>query len=339
MNARYIVSCLLVAALALAGGHTGAFAQGDGEGGSAPRAPVRGAINIVAPNLFVTPADGGEETRLIASSVLDPGETLRTDETGSALVTWFYDGTETVLGPESRLTLNSFNGAADEDFVIDVELHQGHLVGGVGDLVAEVSDDGEWTITTPDFVARPLHGQFELTVTPDGATRLIVTEGRVEVLVDGADPFPVDGGQVLEGAPGTTQAISADGVTPSDALLESGVCTATTPVNLNVRFAPNEDSLRLGGVAAGQQFWVRAATEGRLWLQVYFEAAPEGVNTPNYGWVYGPAVELAADDCATLVHAPLDAVIYGGFGVDEPRGPEAETDPIATEAAPEETAE
>ncbi len=332
MRARRMFSCVLVAVLVLAGGHTGVFAQDDG---GVPRSPVLGVINIVVADVFVTPRDGGDEIRLIASSVLDPGETLRTDENGGALVTLFYDGTEVVLAPESRLTLNSFSGNAADDFVIDMELHQGHLVGGVGDVAAEVAEDGEWTIATPDFVARPLEGLFELTVTPEGDTRLIVIDGRVDVLAGDAAPFPVEAGQFIEGAPGATATISADGVTPTDSLIESGVCTATTPVNLNVRYAPNEDSLRLGGVAAEQVFWVRAATEGRLWLQVYFETELEGVDIPGSGWVYGPAVELDEAHCETLVRAPLDALIYGGFGVDEAAGAETETEPAATETPAE----
>lgn len=323
MKSRLLLSGVLVIALILGLASTSVLAQDD-----APQGPVLGAINIIVADLFVTPADGGEEVRLIQNSSLDPGETLRTNETGVALITWFYDGTESTLGPEARLTLNSFSGTADGDFVIDAELHQGHLAGAVGAIAADISENGEWTIKTPAFTARPLRGQFELTVSPEGETRLIVTEGRVEVLAGDAAPFAVDANQFLIGAPGVAETLTTDGVTPSEALLAQDVCTATAPVNLNVRLAPNEDSRRLGGVPAGQTFWVRASTEGDLWLQVFYQTPPEDEEAHNYGWVYGPAVELDAENCDDLLRAALDGRMYGGFGVDEALGATGESDPL-----------
>jgi hypothetical protein len=302
-----------VALMALIG--TAVFAQDEPQ-------PVFGAINIIVPDLWITPAGGGDETRLIERSILDPGETLRTDEEGVALVTWFYDGTESALGQDSSLTLNAFSGDADEAFVIDATLNYGHLVTGIGNVVTEVAAGGEMTVETPAFTVRPLGGEFELWVTQEGATTLIVTFGRVEVLVGDAAPFPVEESQYLVGAPGVAEVLSTDGVTPN----LGGLCTATTPTNLNVRLAPNQDSRRLGGVPEGQVFWVRSSTEGDLWLQVFFQTEPEDEEGRNYGWIYGPAVELNADSCSVILRSALDGRLFGGPGVDEPGA--AESDPL-----------
>jgi hypothetical protein len=319
MKSRLLLSGLLVVVLMI-GAVGSSMAQDD-----PPVEPVRGAINIIVADLFITPADGGDEVRLIEASIFDPGETLRTDENGVALITWFYDGTESAVGQSSRVTLNSFNGSATETYVIDMELHEGFMAGAVGAVIADVAEDGEWLIKTPAFTVRPLRGQFELSVSPEGDTRLIVTEGRVEVLVGDAAPFPVDENQYLVGAPGAAEVLTTDGVTPNDAL--SDICMATTPVNLNVRLAPNEDSRRLGFVEASQSMWVRAETEGGLWYQVYFTTAEDDEEAHNFGWVYGPAVELSGA-CDPLLRAALDGRMYGGFGVDEALGTAGESDPI-----------
>ena len=129
-----------------------------------------------------------------------------------------------------------------------------------------------------------------------------------------ADPFPVDENQFLIGAPGAAETLATDGITPNEAL--GAICTASTPVNLNVRLAPNEDSRRLGWAEAGQTLWVRAETEGGLWYQVYFETAEDDEEGHNYGWVYGPAVETEGDACDSLIRAALDGKMYGGFGVE-----------------------
>jgi hypothetical protein len=286
--------------------------------------PVLGAINIIVPDVWVTPAGGGDEAVLSGPSSFDPGEALRTDDAGVALITWFYDGTESAVGQASDLTLNAFSGDANSAYVIDVDLHYGHLTTALGTVATESAEGGKMTITTPQYTVHPLRGEFELWVTQDGQTTLIVTEGRVEVLVGDAAPFPVDANQYLVGLPGTAETLSADGVTTN----LSGVCTATANTNLNVRLAPNENSRRLGGVEAGQALWVRSATEGNLWLQVYFQTAPDDEEGHNYGWVYGPATLLNPDTCGTILRAALDGHLFGGPGVDKALGTAGESEPI-----------
>lgn len=281
---------------------------------SNPPKPVLGAVNIWQPEVYAT-RPGETETRLVEKSVVVPGETLRTDKAGIALITWFYDGTETVLGQNTSLTLNNFSGDAKEAFTVDMTLKSGHVVSGMGDI-ANTNDQGTWTLKTPAFTVKLLTGQFEVTAAEDGTTTLIVTEGKVDVLVGDAKPFSVEANQFLVGAPGTAQTLSEDGVTPNSSLTD--LCTATAPTNLNIRIAPNEDSRKLGGVQTGQVLWIRSATEGDLWYQVYFQTAPDDTEAHNYGWVYGPAVDLNKDKCGTIVRAPLDAHLYGGFGVDKP---------------------
>jgi hypothetical protein len=286
--------------------------------------PVLGAINIIVPDLWVTPAEGGDEVVLGEASILDPGEVLRTDATGVALVTWFYDGTESALGQDSSLKLNAFSGDAGDAFVIDAELSYGHLTSALGTVATESAAGGTMTITTPAFVVHPLRGEFELWVTQEGETTLIVTQGRVEVMVGDAEPVPVDENQYLVGAPGAAETLSSDGITVN----LSGVCTATTPTNLNIRLAPNEDSRRLGGAQAGQVFWVRSSTEGNLWLQVYFQTAPDDEEGRNYGWIYGPAVQLDPDTCGAILRSALDGHLFGGLGVDKGLGDTGESEPI-----------
>lgn len=318
----FVLRLLVVMSMLIVGltGST-ALAQDD-----EPVDPVLGAVNIIDPDLYVMP-EGGEEVRLIEASVFDPGETLRTDEGGVALITWFYDGTESALGTNSSVSLNEFSGEAAGDYMIDLTLNQGHLVSGLGGVAADISENGEMVVEAPDFTVRPLRGQFELIVNETGETTLIVTEGRVEVLVGDDVAVTVDENHYLVGAPGEPQVLTEDGVTPN----MGGVCTAETPTNLNVRLAPTEESRRLGGLEAGQIVWVRSATEGRLWLQIYYETAEDDEEGRNYGWIYGPAVTLDEANCVDLLHAPLAGVLYGGPGVDEPLGEEAESDPIGTD--------
>jgi hypothetical protein len=65
-----------------------------------------------------------------------------------------------------------------------------------------------------------------------------------------------------------------------------------------------------------------------LWLQVYFQTAADDVEARNYGWIYGPAVQLDSDNCGTILRAELDGHLFGGPGVDKAVGPAGESEPV-----------
>lgn len=274
--------------------------------------PASANINIIEPEIYIEDASGAEEN-LRRPSLLNANQRLRTDATGQALVTWFFDGTETMVGPNTILALHALTGEPGGDFYLETELVTGHIAAGIGDVAA--ASAGEWLFRTPDFTIRPVQGQFELTVA-DGVTHLVVTDGRVEIAPDaGGETRTVEAGEFVTSERGTADIlpITDDGLEPNLA----GACTATANTNLNVRLAPNEDSRRIGGLRAGQTVWVRGITEGALWLQVYVEHETDEANRPSYGWIYGPATELNDDACQNVLRTALDAQIYGGPGIAE----------------------
>lgn len=275
-----------------------------------PVDPVHGAVNIIIPELAMMEVGASSEISVRSATVLDVGETLRTDLTGVALITWFYDGTESVLGPGSKLTLNDLSGDQASAFVLDMSLEAGHLVSGVGYRVQD-NPDGEWVVRTPKFDFSPARGQFDLMVDEDGTTRLIVTFGYVEILT-GGDPVKVEANSfVVDG--GSPQTLSDDGFLPN---FES-FCSATANTNLNLRLGPNEATRRLDSVDQGQQFWVRSSTEGNVWVQVFYQTDPLDEEGRNYAWVFGPAITIDEASCGTILRAPLASVLFGGLGIDK----------------------
>lgn len=294
----------------------------------------RAAINIIRPEIYLTPV-GEDERRIGMPTTLDAGESLRTGETGVALITWLPDGTEFVLGPGTKITLDHFGGNRESH--MDVALHQdsGQLRMGIGAMGAGGSASA-WRIVAPAFEARLFQGRFELHVSDSGQTTLIVTEGSAEIEQPGGDaPLPVGAHEFVTAQPGEPPAgaerLSLDGVE----VALTDVCTGEARANVNVRVAPSESSRRLGGLVEGQRFWVRAATEGRLWLQIYYRTSEDDFEAHDYGWVYGPIAALDEEHCDSLTAAPLDARIFGGHGAagpraDEPAGEESEEAPPET---------
>lgn len=271
--------------------------------------PVLGAVNSIVPNVYIRGIND-DVRQVFDRSNLETGEFLYTDETGVALVTWFYDGTESVVSPNTRLTVNEFSGTSEGPFVIDLDLEVGHIVSGLGSTAA--ASDGAWTLATPEFTVRLLSGQLEATVDDDGVSLVVVTEGEAEVTAGEGDPVTVGANEYFSSAGGAVTTLAGDGITPT----LSGACTATANTNLVVRMFPSENSQRLDGVPEGQVMWVRAGTEGNLWLQIYFQTDPLQADLHNFGWVYGPATTLDESACAQIPRAVLIGRLYGGPGVD-----------------------
>ena len=195
-----------------------------------------------------------------------------------------------------------------------------------------------WQLTTPALTVTLFDGRFDITVDRDGSTRLIVTAGQVQVNGTNGDEVTVSANQYLNAQPdalGAPQEISDDGISAS---LE-GVCTATAATNVNVRAAPSEESRRLGGIKAGEILWVRSATEGSLWLNIYYTPGETDIRSA-FGWIYGPAALLDEDDCKNILRAPLDAVLFDGPGIIQAQDTTANSgtgSDLATAEAPDTT--
>jgi len=295
---------------------------------AAPRAQAQepdagsgvGAINIIQPEIYLTPSNG-EEGRIGMPTTIAPGERLRTNRTGVALITWLRDGTETVLGPGTEIALERFAGDREAGFDVALTHTAGQLSLGIGDLGA-AGGASVWRIATPAFEARLMQGRFELRVGADGQTTLAVIEGSADITRPGGEALRVSPHEFVTARPGEVpneaQPLSPDGVE----VVLTGVCTGEARANVNVRLAPSESSRRLGGLVEGQRFWVRAATEGRLWLQIYYRTSEDDREAHNFGWVYGPIATLDEALCADLMRAPLDAQIFGGPGIGGDRAAE-----------------
>ncbi len=286
----------------------------------------RATINIIRPEIYLTPV-GEDEHRIGMPTTLDAGESLRTGETGVALITWLPDGTEFILGPGTMITLEQFAGSRDSHMDITLRQDSGQLRMGIGEMGAGNSEN-VWHIAAPAFDARLFQGRFELRVSESGESTLIVTEGSAEIEQPDSVALPVGAHEFVTAQPGEALAeaerLSLDGVE----IALSDVCTGEARANVNVRIAPSESSRRLGGLIEGQRFWVRAATEGRLWLQIYYRTGEDDREAHDYGWVYGPIATLDEDHCNTLTAAPLDARIFGGPGVGGPIADEPASDEI-----------
>src|SRR5690606_27833124 len=181
------------------------------------------------------------------------------------------------------ITLERFDGNEDSGFDVALNQASGQLRMGIGEIGA-AGNNSTWRVITPAFAVRLSQGRFEVLVSESGQSTLIVTEGSAEIDRSGADPLLVAAHEFVTAPPGEPPAqaerLSLDGV---EVALRD-VCTGVARANVNVRIAPSESSRRLGGLIEGQRFWVRAATVGRLWLQIFYRTADDDLEAHDYGW-------------------------------------------------------
>ncbi len=297
-----------------------------------PAPALLAAVNIIVPELYRTSAGEDEPARIPAPTVLAEGDRLITDTSGVALITWINNGTETVVGNDTTITVTRLEGIDNTDASIEIDLTTGHLVAGMPGSGGAVA----WQLTTPALTVTLLDGRFDITVDRDGSTLIIVTAGQVQVRGASGEDVTLSANQYLHARPDgidEPQQISQDGISVS----MEGVCTATAATNVNVRIAPSEESRRLGGVKAGEVLWVRAATEGDLWLNIYYTPGETGIRSA-FGWIYGPAALLDEDDCDSVLRPPLDAVLFDGPGIIQAsngNAGDASGSPVATGEAPD----
>jgi len=114
----------------------------------------------------------GERTLVVGSKVF-VGDLVATDAVGEAQLL-FSDGTRMVVGPNSSLVIDEFvfrGNATENRFAV-------RALGGVYRFISGDSGDRNYSIQTPSATIGVRGTAFDFTVTPEGATKLVLLEGE-----------------------------------------------------------------------------------------------------------------------------------------------------------------
>ena len=131
-----------------------------------------------------------------SDTFVSSGDRIRTDETGSALITWFGDGTFIELQPNSELIIEEFS-VDDESFVIDASLIQGSILNSVRRLIDQSL---RYQINTSNMTATVRGTVFAVSLDDETMnTTVAVVEGTVhaENLYNPTIFVPVEAGNLI----------------------------------------------------------------------------------------------------------------------------------------------
>ncbi len=239
-------------------------------------------------------------------AVVTVGDRIRTDATGRAIITFFADGTDTEILPNSEYEILRYEGTSDA-FTIRARVLAGQTIQRLTQLL---DANSSYDIETPgmELVARGT--VFAIRVESNGRSAMLVSEGAVDASKPDHDANVGPGFGIR--APvneALSDVVRATTFAELDAALDG--CAFTPPtvaddLSFNVRSGPGRDFEQVGIVAPDQLNQVVGRTETGNWFRIFFrgwygwiQASNARINTPCAG------VRLFPDD-----YGPEDTARY-----------------------------
>jgi FecR protein len=265
-------------------------------------------LEVLAPTVEVLRVNTVNWIAVKAEAIVGVGDTIRTNEAGRARVTFFADGTDTELLPNTEYRIERFESAG-ESFNLSVEV----IVGQTTQRLARLLDAGSsYNITTPGMVLAARGTAFALRVENSGRAAMLVSEGNVQAEQDSvsADVPPEFGVRAASGA-GLSDVVRAKTFDELDAALDGCAATLTTPddVRLNVRIGASMDFPRVGTIDAADVTNPIGVSDDQ-WYRIPFQG--------GFGWILSSTAKIEAG-CAGLrqfdpAYGPENAALYTSVG-------------------------
>lgn len=248
-------------------------------------------------------------------AIVGVGDTIRTNATGSARITFFADGTDTELMPTTEYRIVEFAGD-ENSFNLSVEVLAGQTVQRLSKLL---DANSSYDVNTPGMSMVARGTEFAVRVEANGRSGMLVSEGNVAASNPDADAEVPPGFGIRAAVDeNLSDVVKARTFDELDAALDGCTAKLTTPddVTINVRSGPSRDFPIIGGVTADTVTVLMGVTESSGWYRIAFE--------DGYGWILSSTAKVD-DQCVGLRSFTDDFV--------EPNAaPSAESTPEATPA-------
>ena len=282
-------------------------------------------LEVLTPGVEVLRVNTVNWVTVNLEAIVGVGDTIRTNDAGRARITFFADGTDTEILPNSEFRITEFSGSA-EQFDISVEVLLGQTVQRLNRLLDAASS---YDVITPGMSLGARGTQFAIRVEPNGRSAMLVSEGQVEAgKTEDAASVPPGFGIRAPETGDLSDVVRATTFDELDAALDGCVAVLTTldDVSLNVRQAPGIEFPRVGTISASDVTLLFGQTESSGWYRIAFRG--------GFGWVLSSTVEVQAP-CAGLRVFPDNA------GAEDPASYEALGDAVTSDdlLLPEATSE
>jgi Bacterial SH3 domain/FecR protein len=242
--------------------------------------------------VLVKRAGTEEFVAVTQESLVGVGDTIQTDETGRARITFFANGVDTEVLPGSIFVIDAFEGSEDQ-FNISITL----LLGQTTQRIERALDVGSrYTINSQGMEMAVRGTVFAVRVEPSGRSAIIVQRGAVAVAgkdapanvpeAERVNQVPAGFGIRAEAAKGLSDVVKATTFGQLDAALDGCAAVINTEgdVVLNVRTGPGLNFPRIGTLENGTLQQIMGVTETTQWYRVRFNNW--------FAWIFAPALRL-----------------------------------------------
>lgn len=223
-------------------------------------------------------------------AIVGVGDVIRTDETGEARITFFADGTDTLLENNTEYHIVEFSGD-DDDFQLTVEVIAGQTLHRLNRVLGTNSS---YDVQTPGMTLTAQGTIFAIRVEEDGRSAMLVSEGTVDAEANNstADVSPSFG--IRSGVDETlSDVVLASNFDQLDSGIDGCTVSVTTPddVSINVRIGPSSEQARVGFIAAEDINNFIGRSENTNWFRLEFDG--------GFGWILSSTATISSD-CSGL---------------------------------------
>jgi hypothetical protein len=222
------------------------------------------------------------------------GDRIRTDATGRARITFFAEGVETELQPNTEYEIGSIQGTP-EAFTIEVSVLAGQTIQRLTQLL---DANSRYVVQTPGMQLAARGTEFAIRVEANGRSAMLVSAGAVTATNPDAEAS-VDPGFGIRAAvaDSLSDVVRATTFDELDAALDGCTLSTTTPDDtvFNVRSGPSVEFPIIGTIAPADVAIVIGQTETSNWYRIEFEA--------GFGWFLSSEGEIVGT-CAGLRQFP-----------------------------------
>lgn len=258
-------------------------------------AELAATLEVLSPNVQVRRVNTVNWITVNVEAIVGVGDLIRTDATGRARITFFSDGVDTELLPDTEYRIDRFEGQG-ESFTLSASVLLGQSVQRIERLL---DANSSYDIDTPGMELTVRGTQFQVRVEPGGRSAALVYDGTAAAKAANSAEIPANYGirAATDGA--LSDVVLASTFAELDAALDGCSVEVRTQddVRLNVRIGPSRDLPRAGTVDETDISKFMGVSESGDWYRIEFRGA--------FGWVL--ATDTALDpECAGLRVFPDD---------------------------------
>jgi uncharacterized protein YraI len=256
------------------------------------------SLDVLEGGVQVKRIDTANWVPIKVETLIGEGDSVRTDGTGKARITFFEDGTSTELDSNTELQISTFRGS-ETSFSLSVEILAGVTRQQFGRLV----DSGStYEVETPGATMTVRGTNFAVRVEDSGRSSVLTYDGLVDAAATTgsttADVPPGFGVRVAVGE-ALSDVVPAANFDELDAALDGcpGAFETDADVRLNVRLGPDTSFQQVGTISPASISDLIGINASGTWYRIPFRG--------GYGWVSAASMNVNVGAvCAGLPEYP-----------------------------------